>query len=243
MKKLTKSMILEASGTLVRTLRGRLGDGLVSAALYGSTVRGDFDPERSDVNMLLVVADANPATLDALAEPLQAARIAFRCAPFVIGREEICRSLDVYAVKFLEMQRACEVLDGADPLAGLTMPPGAVRRESERELRNITFKLRRAYLALRPDSAALVGTLRQFLPPLTAIVHRWVDYRSVERHGGDFIDAAARHYGFEARTYRDLLALRHRPATPWPTVEDAYHFLFVFLEKITAEVDEEGPGK
>lgn len=243
MKKLTKTMIHEESRTLVRTLRERLGDGLLSVALYGSSVRGDFDPERSDVNVLMVVADTGPATLDRLAEPLQAARLAFRCAPFVIGREEICRSLDVYAVKFLEMQRAYEVLDGADPLAGLTMPPGAVRRESERELRNITFKLRRAYLALRPDSSALVGTLRQFLPPLTAIVHRWVDYRTVERQGGDFIDAAARHFGFEPRTYRDLLALRHRPTTSWPAVEDAYHFLFGLLEKITAEVDEEGTGK
>lgn len=243
MKQLTKPVILEEAKTLVRSLRERLGDGLVSVALYGSTVRGDFDPERSDVNVLLVVADADPSVLDKLAEPLQAARLAFRCAPFVIGRGEICRSLDVYALKFLEMQRSYEVLDGADPLAGLEMPAGAVRRESERELRNIIFKLRRAYLAFRPDSAALLGTLRRFLPPLTAIVHRWMDYRAVERRGGDFIDAAARHFGFEPRSYRDLLALRHRPTSSWPAVEDAYHFLFGLLEKITAEVDEEGAGK
>jgi len=56
---------------LTQRLRARLGDGLVAAWVVGSGALGDFDPERSDVDVQAVSADRLPrAELETLADAL-----------------------------------------------------------------------------------------------------------------------------------------------------------------------------
>ncbi|HSD01909.1 MAG TPA: aminoglycoside adenylyltransferase domain-containing protein [Gaiellales bacterium] len=56
---------------LVRVLQARLGDGLVGAYLHGSAVLGGWHPDRSDVDVLAVLAaPADPRALDELAAAL-----------------------------------------------------------------------------------------------------------------------------------------------------------------------------
>ena len=237
MKPLTPDLVLAEATALAAILDDRTGGGLVMAALYGSAARGDFDSEQSDANLLLVLADPGPDTLDRVAGLLQEARLRFRCAPFVVGREEIRSSLDVFAVKYSEIRRSYRLLRGEDLLAGLSPDPAHVRLECERELRNLTLKLRRAYLAFRPNAPALVGALHRFLPQFLSILRFWADHRASAREGEDLVAAVARHYGVPEVGFREAAALRHRPEAPWPEVEKAFRLVLDLLDRVTRDVD------
>lgn len=237
MKQLTPELVISEASALAAALDDRTGGGLAMAALYGSAARGDFDPGQSDVNLLLVLADPGPDTLDRVADLLQDARLRFRCAPFVVGREEMSGSMDVFAVKYSEIRRSYRLLRGEDLLAGLSPDPAHVRLECERELRNLTLKLRRAYLAFRPGASALVGALHRFLPQFLSILRFWTDHRGTVREGEDLVAAVSRHFGVPENGFREAEALRHRPDAPWPEVEKAFRLVLDLLDRVTRDVD------
>lgn len=151
---------------LADRLRTAAGDALVMAAVYGSAARGDHRPGRSDVNLLLVLARADRATLDALVPVIGEARGALRLAPFVLTREELGQAADSFAAKLADVRLAYKVLLGDDLLAPLEIRFADLRLACERELRNVALRLRRAYLLGDARPALRRDALDQLLPHL-----------------------------------------------------------------------------
>ena len=67
----------------VEALKSGLGDNLYSCVLYGSSVRGDFLPVVSDVNMLIVLNESSPAAHAAIVDAVHGR---LRIDPMIIGR-------------------------------------------------------------------------------------------------------------------------------------------------------------
>ncbi len=198
------------------------GTELRMAALYGSAAREDFDPGQSDVNLLLVFNRL--PDLAFLAEVLQRARSRYRCAPLVLSASDLARSLEVFPVKVLEIQRRYRMLAGEDLLAGLKIEFEPLRRACEHDLRNAQLKLRRTYLLTRPDPRPLQDALRRFLPQIIGALRCLLDHAGATDLGTfEGLRAAS-----ESRLALDLgpleqaLALRHRPGAPWPEVSQAF---------------------
>lgn len=57
---------------LLRSVQAILGDGFLGLYLYGSLASGDFDPERSDIDFVVVTDGALPADLVAALEAMHA---------------------------------------------------------------------------------------------------------------------------------------------------------------------------
>lgn len=139
---------------VVREARDSLRENLISIVLYGSHARGEATP-KSDVNLLFVVTDHSPealAPLTKLAPSWMKKRVA---PPVIFPQQQIARSLDTFALEFLEMAAARNVLYGEDPFANFAPDWATVRAELEREARQKRIALTRRWLAAGGKSAAL----------------------------------------------------------------------------------------
>lgn len=116
-----------------------------SAVLYGSAARGDWDAQRSDVNLLLVLEDASPAALERLTPVVEEWHAPGWTPPLLVGRDEWQRATDVFPIEITDMRLAYRVLTGPDPIAALRVDPADLRRALEQALRGALVHLRQAY--------------------------------------------------------------------------------------------------
>src|SRR5262249_42704778 len=100
---------------VVADLQAALGDNLYSCCLYGSAVRGNFQPKSSDLNLLIILERSDTPAHQALAKVLASHR---QVDPFILARPHLERSLHAFASKFGSIQRHYRVLHGADVLQG-----------------------------------------------------------------------------------------------------------------------------
>ena len=147
-------------------VQSRLGPRLVCLAVYGSAAGGEWVPDRSDVNVVVVVDDVSLDVLDALA-PVVAARPHVLALPLVLDPEYLARARDTFPMELTDLARRHRVLAGEDVLRGVTVDAGALRRQCEQEARGKLLRLRALYLQTAGDHVALervmLGALKSFL--------------------------------------------------------------------------------
>ncbi len=131
---------------LARELRASLGDSLHSVVLYGSSVKGEFSRNYSDVNVMLAIEPINTVVLDKVALPIRQGRRNFRLAPLLISPTDLRRSCDVFPIKFLDIQQHHKVIDGVNILDDLTIERSHLRLRCEQEFRNLLLRMRHLYL-------------------------------------------------------------------------------------------------
>ena len=131
---------------LIDDLDRALGPRLRSVVLYGSAAGGDFDERTSDLNLLLVLQDLEPETLERLAPAIRRWRKGGRVPPRLFTRETIADSADVFPIELLDLTSRRVVLHGDDPLAGLLIGREHLRLQCERELREKLMRLREGYV-------------------------------------------------------------------------------------------------
>lgn len=216
------------------------GENLRMVAVYGSAARGDFDPAHSDLNLLIVLEDAGANACLSLGELLQPARARFRCAPFVIAREELVRGADVFPIKFHEIRRCYRVLRGEDLLKDLVIDFSDLRHACEHELRNMTLKLRRTWIMEHPRPAPLVRALNLFVPQLLGVLRVVVEHDHVDPacSSDAFLAEVSRRYGVQPQALSDVIALRHRPDADWPAVDRAWHVVLDLAGQACRAVDQ-----
>ncbi|MES2304235.1 MAG: hypothetical protein V4558_01935 [Gemmatimonadota bacterium] len=141
-----------------------------SAVLYGSAARGDWIAGKSDVNLLLVVEDPAPEALRKLTPAVAAWHERGLTPPLIIGREEWSRAADVFPIEITDMQLAYQVLRGDDPVGGVTVEPGDLRRALESELRGKLVRLRQAYVRFGDVAVTLGGFATSSVPALLVLL-------------------------------------------------------------------------
>jgi len=81
---------------LVKKLRALLEDKLEAVIVHGSAARGDYRPETSDLDVVIVLADTSRALLDRISDALALARASGRIEAMILSEEEILRAADVF---------------------------------------------------------------------------------------------------------------------------------------------------
>src|SRR3954471_18462796 len=112
------------ANTVVAAMRENLGTNLYSCCIYGSSVRGNWIAGVSDLNLLIVLNESNPAAHESIAEVL---RKYSNVDPFILGRAGMERSLRAFAAKFSNIRRQYKVLHGTDPFADVAFDPALER--------------------------------------------------------------------------------------------------------------------
>ena len=132
---------------VVAALTEALGDNLHSCCLYGSAVRGNFDDDTSDINLLILLNQSDVHAHLALERALATFK---NVDPFVLATRGFERSFRMFSPKFASIQRNYRVLAGADPLKGLRVEPKEEQYLTEQAIRNLRLRLVFAAEPLRP---------------------------------------------------------------------------------------------
>jgi hypothetical protein len=222
-------------------LSASLGSNLVSLVLYGSVVRGDYDPKRSDVNLLLILNDASPSGIAPAGSAIAGWTRGGQPPPLVFSSREWRASTDVFAMEIEDMRQAHRVLRGEDPLAGLETSPADSRHELEREARGKLVHLRAHYAACQSDGRALGELL------LSSAKTFFVLFRTLLRLKGtvpprqldELVRATAGIAGFEAQSLGWVLAKIEGHRVPELKPHDPTGVRYVeAIERVVRFVDE-----
>jgi predicted nucleotidyltransferase len=204
--------------TLIDDLTRALGSRLRSVVLYGSAAGGDFDQKTSDVNLLLVLQDLEPETLERLAPAIRRWRKTGRVPPRLFNRETIADSADVFPIELLDLTSRRVVLHGDDPFAGLRVGREHLRMQCERELREKLMRLREGYVEACSSRRALCRLLTASYTTFVALFRGCLRLLGVEPPASnrEVVAAFCARAGIDAAAFEAVDRLKRRE----PVAED-----------------------
>ncbi|MGE0814968.1 MAG: hypothetical protein AB7O28_24680 [Vicinamibacterales bacterium] len=215
---------------VLEDLRAIFGARLEAFVAYGAHVT----PRPS----LALVTSIDLADLTACAQRVRRWTRAGAAAPVVLTRREFARSLDAFPVEFGEIIAHHETLYGDDPLAGLTVARGDLRRACEAQVRSLLLHVREDYIeaagAHRVIAALVTESAAEFRA-LLRLVSR-LDGREREPHG--LAAWAAERLGLDPTVVSDVL---HLAADPDQSGVDAARLFPAYLaatEHLARRIDE-----
>jgi len=142
-------------------------DGTYCAVLFGSGARNEWVEGRSNVNVLLVLDDAQPGTLQRLSRAFRTFADFSSEPPLLLSRAEWREAGDAFPLEITDMRIAYTVLRGNDPMSEMLPSHADLRRALEREFRGKLLQLRRGFVARSDDELALgalaMGSVRTFV--------------------------------------------------------------------------------
>jgi hypothetical protein len=188
-----REIVSQASGELVALA----GEALKSLVLYGSAAGAGFRPDRSDVNLAVVLEPLEFVDLQRIAQWWTRWRGHRVAAPLVLSLAELERSRDVFPLELLDIRARHRTLAGAELFDGLIVCAEAVRVECEREAKGKLLRLRALYLELagsaRDLHALMLDSRKTFLHVIRGLLYLRGDPWT--GHGAAVVHAFERHYG------------------------------------------------
>ena len=225
---------------LVERLRETGGGNLLGVALYGGLVKGRYTPGVSDINVLVVVADASLSSLLPLAPVLTEALRESVVVPFVATPGDLRDSAALFPVKILDIQRCHRVLWGDVHLDRIRVEPAALRLRALQELKNTELRLRLPVVERGADPDALWRAVTHSLPKLAVTLETLLRARGVDvpadRPG--VLRAAAVEFGIEPERMERIAKLRRvDPRPDEASVRERMAELLDLLARIGLKVD------
>lgn len=201
---------------LVAQLREAAGPNLLGVALYGGLAKGRYTPGVSDVNVLIVLAEAGLERLLPLSPAIARALRESRVIPFVVTPEDLRASARLFPGKVLDMQASHRVLWGDVHLDGIAVAPADLRLRARQEIKNTELRLRLRAVERSGDSDALWRGLMASLPKIAVTLETLLRLDGVDvpvdRPG--LLRLAAREMGIPADQMEPFTELRRVDQRP-----------------------------
>jgi hypothetical protein len=210
------SGVTMTSDELVQALQKALGSNLKSVVLYGSAAAGDFVPDVSGHDIVVVTDRLGSADLEAVSETVRRWTKAGNSIPQLFTAQELLSSADVFPIELLDMQQSRRVLFGSDPLVDLKIDMQDYRTQLERELKVRLLLLRRRYVAANHDEQRIgelmIASLSTFLVLLRGVLRLYNE--AVPATKAEAIDGLTKYVNLDPEPFRRVLALKQRSAKP-----------------------------
>lgn len=214
---------------LCSELTSQLGDKLDSIVAFGSLARGGFQPERSDIDLVIVLRDDAQAVLCGMGPALELARNAARIEAIVLRADELGNAADVFPLFYDDIRGRNIVLHGKDPFAALEIHDEHRRLRIEQELREARIRLRRAVIESGTLPKSFAGALERKVKQVRGPLHALLRLRgeTVGDELAEVLAAVAKRYAI------DVAALSRARESAAP----AYDALVRLLDAAIADVD------
>ena len=202
----------------VKEVKGKFGEQLEGMLLYGSAVRGEFIPGRSNLNILLLVSSYDSAVLKqyiALHRQWSKEQIV---VPLFLTEEELHLSAAVFPLEFLEIQEQHRVLGGRDPFIGFHVKIDRLREAVVQGLMSHLLRLRQRYVEGGGSNEATTILLPLSITstiPLLRGVQRLLG-RPVLSHSDAVIKDVAEQLHLDLQGMLDALLLKRGQISPGP---------------------------
>ncbi|MBK6922068.1 MAG: nucleotidyltransferase domain-containing protein [Deltaproteobacteria bacterium] len=202
---------------------------LVGVLVYGSLARGGFDPDRSDIDLVIVVRKDDREHLFAVGGALELARHAARIEPIVLRLDELRSAADVFPLLYDDIRSRNIVLRGENPFAGLQILDEHRRLRIEQELREARIRLRRVAAESVSVPRMLAGAVERKLKQMRGPLHALATLRGFagDDDAAAVISACAKQYQLDLT---GLARVRDQPL-------EAYDAMVRLLEAAIADVD------
>lgn len=198
----------------VDRLRSAAGNNLVCITLHGSAAAADFHPDFSDINLLCVVRDLSPATLESLSAPVRWWTGQKRAAPLLFAQSDLERSADAFPIEMLDITRQHRILFGEDVFKTLRVPMEHHRTQLEHELRTKLLLLRQHYLLACNDERSvrrlMLDSVSNFITLFRHALIAMAETPAATKR--DVAQQMAKKAGFDAAVFDELLAVREHKA-------------------------------
>jgi len=126
----------------VQDVANAFNDHLEAVVLYGSAVRGDFLPGRSNLNILLFVSSYAVPVLSQYTAVHKQWSKELVVAPLFLTKDDLQASATVFPLEYQDIHDCHRLLWGQDPLVGLAVAPRYLAGEVLQSLRGNLVRLR-----------------------------------------------------------------------------------------------------
>jgi len=232
--------------TYVKDVKGVFGEQLEGMLLYGSAVRGEFLPGRSNLNILLLVSSYDSAVLkrySALHRHWSKEQIV---VPLFLTEEELHTSAAVFPLEFLEIQEQHRVLGGRDPFIGFHVKIDRLRETVVQGVTSHLLRLRQRYVegGGSDDATTILLPLSiTSIVPLLRGVQRLLG-RPVLSHSDAVIKDVAEQLKLDLQGLLDALLLKRGQISPGtrevPRLFDRYLQAATMLTRAVAQLLQQG---
>ncbi|HKP85249.1 MAG TPA: hypothetical protein VJZ26_04080 [Blastocatellia bacterium] len=199
-------------------LAGAAGTNLRGLILYGGLARGRYRAGKSDINVVVLLADTATESLAAIAPVLRLAWRAVRVEPFILKASEARRLAETFPTKLLDIQTHHIVLMGENPFAGIDVSRKLIRLRIEQSLTNLALRLRRRYISIFDDPRSLAATLAEQAVPLkvelAALLQLAGKDEPSESTSAAVLESAAEEFDLDGEALRLVAALRRDGSPP-----------------------------
>jgi predicted nucleotidyltransferase len=201
---------------LVVQLREAGGANLLGVALYGGLAKGRFTPGVSDVNVLIVVAEAGLERVLPLAPAITAALRDFRIVPFVVTPEDLRASARLFPGKIFDIEASHRVLWGDVHLAGIRVSAEDLLLRARQEIKNTELRLRLRAVERNGDPGALWRGLMGSLPKIAVTLETLLRLKglSVPADRPGILRLARRELGIPPEQMEPFASLRRVDGRP-----------------------------
>jgi len=187
-----------------------LGPDLIAVFAYGSAVRGEYVPGKSDINFLVVVESAEMEIFEALLKLVRKWRKKKIATPLVLSKEYILSSLDTFPIEYLEIKSCYKCLYGEDLIESLELERSNIRLQCEREIRSKLLRLRQAYLETEGDASRIKGVMIQSIPTFLVLLKTLLYLRgeAAPLRTAEILSRSVEVLGLDGTVLDGLLALK-----------------------------------
>lgn len=151
------------------------GEELISIILYGSAAGGDYNPGKSDLNLLIILSEKAIDNLDSAMETVARWKKKNVTVPLFMTRAYIDSSLDSYPLEFLNMRRTYILVYGDDVLKDMSFEPNHVRLQCERDIKGKLLLLREGFLQTEGNKKRMreliSASITAFISIFSGILH------------------------------------------------------------------------
>jgi hypothetical protein len=152
-------------------------------------------------------------------------------------RAEWVRAADAFPIEVMDIQHAHRVLRGTDPVAGLSLNPRELRLLLEHELRGKLLQLRRGYVALSDDRAALSQLGLASMPTILLLLRGILrlENQPIPRDPEALIREVSGRIGIAYEGFIEIV--RHRPEHTWVATREQFEAYLSAVEAAARYVD------
>lgn len=201
-----------------RDVKAAFGDRLEGLLIYGSAVRGEYLPGRSNLNMLLLVAGYDAATLK-LYEPIHKRWSKEHVVtPLFLREQDLKFSSALFPLEFLEIQEHHRVLGGRDPFVGFHVDTRRLKDAVLQGLAGNVLRLRQRFAESGVPNEAVMILLPLSITstvPLLRGLQRVLQWPVLSQSDAVIKDIGDR-LSVNLQSFQDALLLKRGQITPGP---------------------------
>ena len=183
------------------------GDNLRSIILYGSILTENYNPLSSDINLLIILNQADPERIIVLgkygAKTLQSNNI----TPTILSYNEFISSADIFPMEYFDIKDLHEVLYGDDVFKDLEISQANLRLQTEDRLRGCINSLRQVLLLSESNPKYIANGVRHTHGLYNAIFRSILRLVGEEKIAYTYVEnlkAVSEYIDFNPQPFKDI---------------------------------------